>query len=167
MTPGSPSPRTHIITWDDPMIGANAARTLPGLDYLLALMRGDYPAPPISVLMGMRLIEVENGRAVFAVTPAEYLYNPIGTVHGGFACTLLDSALGCAVHSTLAAGTGYMTIELHTHFIRPITKETGEMRAIGEIIHSGRRLATAQARLIDAEGKLYAHGTTSCMIFTP
>ena len=108
---------------------------------------------------------MREGRAVFECTPSEYHYNPIGVVHGGLAATLLDSALGCAVHSTLAAGAGYSTVELHVNLVRPITMQTGRMRCEAEIVHVGRSMATAQGRLTDAAGKLYAHGTTTCMIF--
>jgi uncharacterized protein (TIGR00369 family) len=102
---------------------------------------------------------------VFAVEPAEYHYNPIGLVHGGLACTLLDSAMGCAVHTTLPAGTGYTTLELKVNLIRPLTRETGRVLCEGTIIHVGGRTATAEARITDAAGALYAHATTTCMIF--
>lgn len=113
------------------------------------------------------MIEIGPGKAVFTFLPAEYHYNPIGSVHGGIASTLLDSALGCAVHTTLPAGAAYTTLELHVNFLRPLTRETGLIRCEGEIIHSGRTVATAQARLVDAAGKLYGHATTTCMIFRP
>jgi uncharacterized protein (TIGR00369 family) len=118
-------------------------------------------------LMNFVLEEVEEGRAVFVGEPAEYHYNPIGVVHGGLMATLLDSALGCCVHTTLPAGVAYTTLELHVNLIRAVTAKTGKLTAIGEVIHAGRTTATAQARVIDAEGKLYAHGTTTCIIFRP
>lgn len=159
--------RTRIVTWDDPMIPAQRATEMRGIDFLRTIIAGDIPAPPIAHLLGMRLVEVEEGRAVFTIEPGEYLYNPIGTVHGGVACTLLDSALGCAVQSTLDAGVGYTTVELHTNMLRPVTVETGLLRAEAEVIHVGRRLATAQGKLVDAQGKIYAHATTTCMILAP
>jgi uncharacterized protein (TIGR00369 family) len=110
-------------------------------------------------------VEVEEGRVVFEVEPAEYHYNPIGAVHGGLACTLADSAMGCAVHSTLPAGVGYTTVEIKTNLLRPISVRTGTLRCEGTTIHVGGRIATAEARLTDAAGKLYAHATTTCMIF--
>lgn len=128
------------------------------------MARGDIPPPPIAALMGFGIAEVSEGRVVFTCTPAEYHYNPIGSVHGGLAATLLDSALGCVVQSMLPAGVAYTTAELHINYVRAITTQTGPMRCEAEIIHSGRRLATAQGRLIDAQGKLYAHGTTTCLV---
>ena len=109
-------------------------------------------------------MEVEEGRALFVCTPAEYHYNPIGAVHGGLACTLLDSAMGCAVHTMLPAGVGYTTVELKVSFLRPITLKTGRLLCEGTIIHLGSRIATAEARLLDTSGKLYGHATTTCMI---
>lgn len=158
------SDRQHTIRWENPMIGATAAQTMSGYDYLLAMSKGEIPAPPISILMNMHLNELEAGRVVFQAEPAEYHYNPIGTVHGGFAATLLDSALGCVVHSTLPAGVGYSTLELHVNYLRPLTTATGMVYCEGKIIHAGKRTATAEARLTDAGGKLYAHGTTTCII---
>jgi uncharacterized protein (TIGR00369 family) len=156
--------RTRTVSWEDPMIGANAGRTMSGLEYLQAMIRGELPRPPIAALLNFWLTEAETGRAVFVVEPGEYHYNPIGMVHGGLAATVLDSALGCAIQSMLPAGTGYTTIELHVNMLRPVTVQTGQLRCEGEIIHNGRRMATAQARLTDLNGKLYAHGTATCMI---
>lgn len=158
--------RTRTVTWDDPMTGAMAARNLSGLEYLRAMIRGEYPKPPIAVLLNFALVEVDEGRAVFESETAEYHYNPIGVVHGGLAATLLDSALGCAVSSTLPAGMGYTTVELHVNFVRALTATTGKIRCEAEIVHAGRTIGTAQARLIDENGKLYAHATTTCLIFS-
>lgn len=157
--------RSRTVTWKDPMIGATAAREMSGLEYLKAMSRGDVPAPPIAELMGFAPVEVEEGRVVFEVEPAEYHYNPIGTVHGGLACTLADSAMGCAVHTTLPAGAGYTTVEIKTNLLRPITVETGRLRCEGVTVHVGGRIATAEARLTDEAGRLYAHATTTCMVF--
>ena len=115
--------RNLTVTWDDPMTGARAAKTMSGLDYLRTIMEGAIPPPPISKLLGLKLEHIENGHAVFVLEPAEYHYNPIGMVHGGISSTLLDSAMGCAIHSTLPAGTGYSTVELKVNFIRPLTLE--------------------------------------------
>ena len=159
--------RHLIITWDDPLIGAETGKSLAGLDYMNDMIAGKVPAPPIARLLDFRLVEVAHGRAVFECEPGEQHYNPIGVVHGGLASTLLDSALGCCVHTTLPAGTGYTTVELHVNLLRPLTKQTGIVRCEAEVIHVGRSMATAQGRLVDAAGKLYAHGTTTCMIFRP
>ncbi len=136
-----------------------------GLEYLRAITRGELPSAPMADLMGFWLSEIGEGRAVFEVVPAEYHYNPIGTVHGGLACTLFDSAMGCAVHTTLPAGTGYTTIELKVNLLRPITTETGRLFCEGKTVHVGGRIATAEARLTDEAGRLYGHATTTCMIF--
>lgn len=157
--------RSRTFTWQDPMITAAASRSMRGLDFLRAMIAGEVPPPPIALMLGMRLTEVDEGRAMFTITPREEMYNPIGVVHGGIAMTVLDSALGCAVMSALPAGLAYTTVDINVHLTRAITLKTGELRAIAESVHSGRRLATAQAKLIDAEGKLYAHATTTCMVF--
>jgi uncharacterized protein (TIGR00369 family) len=138
---------------------------LSGMDYIRAIASGDLPAPPISELVGFRLAEAEPGRALFEMTPGPQHYNPIGSVHGGIALTLLDSAMGCAVHTTLEQGVGYTTLEVKTNFVRPITADTGLIRCEGTVIHRGARVATADGRLTDAEGKLLAHGTTTCLLF--
>ena len=135
-----------------------------GLSFVRGLIDGTFPAPPITQTLGFTLIEVEHGRAVFSGTPQMRHYNPIGTVHGGFAMTLLDSALGCAVHSTLSKGETYTTLEVKVNLVRPLTKDTGPVRSEGRIIHRGRTLGTAEGDIKDASGKLYAHASTTCMI---
>jgi uncharacterized protein (TIGR00369 family) len=114
--------------------------------------------------MNIWIEELSEGRVVFAAEPAEYHYNPIGMVHGGLAATLLDSALGCAIHSTLPAGTGYTTLQLNINYVRPLSSKTGIVYCEGKVIHTGGRVATAEGRLTDANGKLYAHGTTTCIV---
>lgn len=156
--------RTRTITWEDPVPGARAGRAMSGLDYLKAMQEGRIPPPPIAVLVDMRIVEVSEGRVVFAAQPAEFHYNPLGAVHGGLAATLLDSALGCAIHSTLPAGTGFTTLEIKVNYLRPMTSETGLVYSEGKVIHVGGRIATAEGRITDADGKLYAHGTTTCII---
>lgn len=157
--------RTHTVSWSDPHLVAEAARGLSGLAFFQKGIAGEIPFAPIGSLLGFAMVEAENGRVVFAATPAEYHFNPIGTVHGGFAATLLDSATGCAVHTTLPLGQAYTTLELKVNYVRPITVETGPMRCIGQVIHPGRRVATSEARLVDAQGKLYAHATSTCLVF--
>jgi uncharacterized protein (TIGR00369 family) len=156
--------RTRTITWEDPVPGARAGRAMSGLDYLKAIQEGRIPPPPIAVLVDMRIVEVSEGRVVFAAQPAEFHYNPLGAVHGGLAATLLDSALGCAIHSTLPAGTSFTTLEIKVNYLRPMTHETGLVYSEGKVIHVGGRIATAEGRITDADGKLYAHGTTTCII---
>ncbi len=158
---------TRTVTWRDHREGLAGARTLSGLEYLRAMMRGELPPPPIAVLMGFTLAEAQEGRAVFEVKPAEYHYNPLGSVHGGLAATLLDSAMACAIHTTLPGGAGYTTMDLHVTFVRGIAHDTGKLTCTGEVIHVGGRMATAQGRITDEKGTLYAHGVTTCMLFRP
>ncbi|HET8912521.1 MAG TPA: PaaI family thioesterase [Ktedonobacteraceae bacterium] len=167
MTDLKETTRTRVITWEDPTTAVQTGKTVSGLAYLQALQSGELPPPPIAVLMGMWISEVSEGRAVFALEPAEYHYNPLGTMHGGVMATVLDSSLGCVVQSVLPAGTGYTTLELKVNYLRPVTANTSTLYCEGKIIHVGGRIATAEARLTDKEGKLYAHGTTTCMIFRP
>jgi uncharacterized protein (TIGR00369 family) len=136
-----------------------------GLTFLRGLAEGRFPAPPITQTLGFTLTEVDPGRAVFSGMPEFRHYNPIGSVHGGFAMTLLDSALACAIHTTLAKGETYTTLEIKVNLVRPLTKETGLVRAEGRVIHRGRTLGTSEGDIKDAAGKLYAHATTTCMIF--
>jgi uncharacterized protein (TIGR00369 family) len=136
-----------------------------GLGFLQAIIDGTLPQPPIGETLGFHLVEAEPGRAVFAGTPERRHYNPIGTVHGGFAAALLDSALGCAIFSTLKQGDTWTTLELKLNYVRAMTTETGVVRAEGRVIHRGRSVATSEGDLKDAAGRLYAHATTTCMIF--
>lgn len=159
--------RTRTVSWEDPRALAQAGRELSGLEYLQKIVAGELPRPPISALMNFGLAELSEGRAVFTVEPAEYHYNPIGVVHGGLAATLLDSAMGCAIHSTLPAGVGYTTLEIKVNYIRPMTVGMGDVRCEAQVIHVGGRTATAEGKVVDASGKLYAHATTTCLIFRP
>jgi uncharacterized protein (TIGR00369 family) len=153
------------ITWRDPYAARERSRELSGLEYMRALIAGDFPPPPIAELMDFTLVEVEESHAVFRGVPGEQHLNPIGTVHGGFAATLLDSALGCAVHTTLPAGIGYSTLELSVNLVRGITPATGAVLAEGNVVHAGRRTATAEARLTAEDGgALLAHAKTTCLI---
>lgn len=140
-------------------------RSLSGLELMQEMLAGNLPPPPISHMMQFTLAEVAKGRAVFQCTPSREHYNPIGSVHGGLAGTLLDSCMGCAVHTTLDKGFGYTTLEYRVHLVRAMTDKTGPVRAEGAVVHAGRQVATAEGRIVDATGKLYAHGTTTCLIF--
>src|SRR5919197_895361 len=146
--------RTRVITWEDPTETVQTGKTISGIAYLKALQSGELPPPPIAVLMGMWITEVSEERVVFAAEPAEYHYNPLGTVHGGVMATLLDSALGCAVQSMLPAETSYTTVELKINYLRPMTVKMGTVYCEGKIIHVGGRIATAEGRLTDEAGKL-------------
>ena len=147
------------------VIGMDVLKTVTGLELLQGMIAGKYPGPPIAELVGMRLTQAEKGRAVFEAHPGLKHYNPVGTVHGGFAATLLDSCMACAVQTMLDVGMGYTTIEFKITFLRPMTDQTGPVQAIGEVINVGRRLGAAEGKLVDAQGKILAHATTSCMIF--
>jgi uncharacterized protein (TIGR00369 family) len=136
-----------------------------GVEFLQAIVRGTVPDPPITRTLDFYLLEAEHGRAVFQGLPALGHYNPIATVHGGWHATLLDSAMACAVQSIVERGRAYTTLEFKIHCVRPLTDKTGPVRAEGKVVASGRRMATAEGRLVDAEGKLYSHGTTTCMLF--
>jgi uncharacterized protein (TIGR00369 family) len=167
MTDPETHARSRTTSWDDPRRSAAAARTLAGRAFLEAIASGDLPAPPVMRLLNMGLGELDEGRIAFTLEPAEYHYNPIGSVHGGVISTICDSAMGCAIHSTLPAGVGYTTLELKVNFLRAVTVETGPLRCAGTVIHVGRQVATAEAHLTDAAGRLYAHATTTCMLFRP
>jgi uncharacterized protein (TIGR00369 family) len=157
--------RSRTITWADPFAIPKATAGKSGLEALREVFEGRLPPPPIAETMGIEGVHVEEGKAAFEGEPAEYLYNPIGVVHGGFAMTLLDSAMGCAVHSTMKVGERYTTLEVKTNFVRPITVDTGRVRCEGVVIHRGGTIATAEGKLIAIDsGKLLAHGTTTCLI---
>jgi uncharacterized protein (TIGR00369 family) len=136
-----------------------------GLSFLKALIAGELPTPPIAETLGFRLAEAEPGRTVFVGTPSFRHYNPIGTVHAGFAATLLDSCVACAVQTTLAKGETYTTLELKINLTRALTEKVGPVRAEGHVVHRGRQVATAEGYLKDEAGKLYAHATTTCIVF--
>lgn len=167
MSTTEPTPRTRTFAWSDPAAYLPALRTLTGLEFLQAIQRGELPPPPFAQLIDARIAVAEQGRVVFSFTPAEYHYNPIGVVHGGMAATILDSCMSCCIQTLLPAGVAYTTVELKVNFVRPLLLTTGEVRAEGRVIHQGRTVATAEGRVTDAAGKLYAHGTTTCMIVHP
>jgi uncharacterized protein (TIGR00369 family) len=157
--------RRREIVWQDPVPTAAVGAGMAGLDYVRAVQSGELPPPPIAVVMNFRIAELEEGRAAFIGEPAEEHYNPIGVVHGGYASTILDSALGCAVHTTCAKGEGYTSQTLEVKYLRPITRDTGAVRAEADVVHRGRRNATAEARLTSLDtGKLLATGTSTCLI---
>jgi uncharacterized protein (TIGR00369 family) len=158
-----PAIRRREFEWQEPIIDRAQIASMSGLEYLRSLISSGRGVP-IGALMDFHLVKVDTGLAVFAGTPAEFHYNPIGVVHGGFAATLLDSALGCSVHTTLRAGLAYTTIELKVNYVRALRLSTGTVTCEGKVIYVGGRIATAEARIIDSAGKLYAHGSTTCLI---
>jgi uncharacterized protein (TIGR00369 family) len=161
---GASKPRVRTFSWGDPAIGIEASRSLSGVEFVRKIMHGHIPAPPTFELIDFRLVKVEPGEVSGEFEPAEFHYNPAGVVHGGMVCTLLDSVMGLAVLTQLPPGRGFSTLEVKVHFVRPITARTGPLLAVGKVIHPGSRIATADARLVDTQGKLYAHGTATCII---
>ncbi len=159
--------RDRTYTWDDPAPAAAAARDLDGLAFLQALLDGKLPGPPVARTLDFTPVSVQPGELVFEFTPAEFHYNPIGSVHGGVLATLCDSACACAVQSLLPGGSFYTSLDLSVKFLRPVTSDTGRMTCRGTVTHLGARSALAEARLTDPRGKLFAHATSTCMIFRP
>jgi uncharacterized protein (TIGR00369 family) len=136
-----------------------------GLEYMRGVMTGEVPPSGMGQLMNFKLVEVSEGRAVFTIQPDECHYNGLGIAHGGLAATLLDSATGCAINTMMPAGKIFTTLEMKINYVRPMTRETGEVRCEANVIHVGGRIATAEGRIVDRAGKLYAHGTATCMLF--
>jgi uncharacterized protein (TIGR00369 family) len=158
--------RTRTFSWSDPAATAAQIGRRSGLELLRSMAAGDLPSPPITNLLDMERFEVlDEGRVAVFMEAREFHYNPLGTVHGGVLATLLDTATGCAVHSTLPAGVGYTSLDLTTRFLRPVTTESGLLRCEGSVLSRGRTTALAEARLTDARGRLIAHATSSCLIF--
>ena len=156
--------RERTYSWVDPQLFVTAAQELDGIDFFEQLGDGKFPPPPINQTLGMALVEVSDGRAVFELTPREWHYNPIGTVHGGILATLADSALGCAVHTKLKAGTGYTSLDLTIKFTRAATLDSGTLTCEGHVVTIGRRTATAEAEITDKTGRVIGHAIATCLI---
>lgn len=167
MTELDEATQQKTITWVDPRPQAAEALTMSGIEYLQAMIDGTIPAPPIASHINLEMVSVESGVANMAATPDESHYNPIGSVHGGFAATLLDSVCGCAVQSTLPAGVAYTSLDLNVSFLRGMTSETGRVTAQGRVTKPGSRAAFVEADIKDAAGRLIATATSTCLVFTP
>ncbi len=165
MTQTQDATRSRTFTWTDPQLNAAEIGRRSGLETLRAMIDGELPSPPILHLIGATGMEAEEGRVAVLMPAAEFHYNPLGSVHGGIIATLLDTAAGCTVHSTLPAGVGYTSLDLSTRFVKPVTVDSGLLRCEGSIISRGRRIAVAEARLTDERGTLVAHATSTCMLF--
>jgi uncharacterized protein (TIGR00369 family) len=165
MTQNQNGSRTRTFGWEDPAVGAGTLGRVGGLELLRAMVAGDLPAPPVMHLIDMAGMEVEEGRVTVFLDPQEFHYNPLGTVHGGVLSTLLDTAAACSVHSTLPAGVAYTSLDLNVKFLRAVTVASGRLRCEGSVLQRGRRTALAEARLTDAQDRLVAHATSSCLIF--
>jgi uncharacterized protein (TIGR00369 family) len=157
--------RSRTIVWEDPLEMAAKGQAMAGLDYLRAMLAGEIPPPPIIKLMGIVMASAEPGLVTMALPIGEHLYNPIGSVHGGVAATLLDSVMGCAVHSVLPAGRAYSTLEIKINYLRAMNLATGEVTAEGRVVNAGRKAAFAEGKIIDATGKIYATGSTTCAVW--
>ena len=142
-------------------------RKLSGLEFFQKMIAGEMPPPPLVALLGLKLVEAEAGRVTFAGVAREEVYNGMGVAHGGFAATMLDSALGCAINTMMPAGRVFTTIDLQIHYTRALRREAGELRCTATVVHVGSRTATSEGRIVDANGKVYAHGTTTCMLVEP
>ena len=157
--------RTRTFSWADPAEHAGVLGTTSGLDLMLAMVAGELPPPPIMSLIDLSGMTAEEGSVTFYLEPREFHYNPLGSVHGGVLSTLLDTAAACSVHTTLAAGVGYTSLDLNVKFLRPVTVATGRVTCRGAVLQRGRRTALAEARMTDSKGRLLAHATSSCLIF--
>lgn len=156
----------RTTTWDDPIALGRKARELSGIDFLRRLI-DEGRMVPIGATLGFALVEVDEGVAVFEAEAGPWAYNPIGTVHGGWYAAVLDAPLGCALHTTLPAGVGYTTLELKVNVVRGVRPDTGVLRAVGRVVHRGRRTAVTEARMEDRDGNLYAFATSTCLILEP
>lgn len=146
---------------------AETRQSMSGIDFFRKLLAGELPPPPMLQLLNIRLVEVDEGRVVFAAEAEERFYNGTGVAHGGFACTLLDTALGCAINTLMPAGRRFTTLELKVNLTRPLTLQVGTLRCEAKVVHVGGRTATSEGRITDRNGKLYAHGTTTCIVVEP
>jgi uncharacterized protein (TIGR00369 family) len=159
--------RERTFAWSDPQATASFGATMSGMELFAAMAEGRVPPPPIMQTLDFSGFSFEEGRVAFSLTPQEFHYNPLGSVHGGVYAALLDSACGCAVHTRLPAGVFYTSLDLSVKFLRPVTIATGMISAEGSVVHLGRRTALAEARIADSDGKVYATATSSCLIFRP
>jgi len=157
--------RNRTITWQDPGPGTLQGLSMPGIDYTQAGMKGELPGPPIAATMQFELVEAEIGRAVFTCTPDESVYNPIGAVHGGLVCTLLDSAAGCALHTTLPQGKGYTSVEIKVSYLKAVRAGSGLLTATGTVVKSGSRVGFTEAVVTDGSGALVATASSTLLVF--
>ena len=165
MADESLSERSRIVTWDDPKPAAKQARQMSGSEFFDAMRRGEIPEPPFGRLLGIDLFDVGEGKFTMTLQPQECHYNPMGCVHGGILATLLDSVMSASVHTALPAGRGYMTLEIKVNFLKPVFAQTGEIMAEGTVVSCGRQVATAEGKIVDVKGAIYATGTATCLVF--
>ena len=159
--------RVRTVTWENPRATARQARQISGSEFFDKMRRGEIPEPPFSRLLGLDVFDAEPGRFVMTFQPQEFHYNPMGCVHGGILATVLDSVMSAAIHTSLPAGRGYLTLEIKVNFLRPIFAATGEVMATGTLVSLGNRIATAEGKIIDSLNKVCATGTATCLLFEP
>lgn len=167
MTQPDSERRERTFSWDDPVAIARAGAGMSGAEFFTAIAEGKLPPPPVMRALDFDGVSFGEGRAVFRLTPKEFHYNPLGTVHGGVFATMLDSACGCAVHTLLPLGVFYTSLDLSVKFLRPVTVATGPITAEGTVVHLGRRTALAEAKITDESGKMYVTATSSCLVMRP
>ncbi|HTP54634.1 MAG TPA: PaaI family thioesterase [Thermoplasmata archaeon] len=164
---GPEKPRTRTVAWQDPGVFAEAMKTASGIEFLRGFLTESLPPPPFMELLGVRIASVEPSAVSIEFEPAEFMYSPLGNVHGGIVTVLLDTAMGCSFHTTLPAGVGYTTLELKVNFVRPVTVRDGPLRAEGRVVSAGARVATTEAHLRDRDRKLFAHATSTLLVLRP
>ena len=157
--------RSRTIAWTDPLEVAARGREMDGLEFIRALIAGAVPPPPIVQLMRFQAVSADAGTVTFTCEPDESMYNPLGTVHGGLVCSLLDTVLGCATHTTLAKGLGYTSLEIKVNYLKPVLASSGTLTAVGTVTKPGRRAAFAEGQVFDASGKLVATASSTLLVF--
>jgi uncharacterized protein (TIGR00369 family) len=165
--PGWGAESSLTVTWNDPIPALDHLRAKSGLDYLRGIVTGEVPPPPVAMLLGMNVTSVENGEVVFTLAPHPSHYNPLGVVHGGMLCTVLDTVAACAGHSTLEAGWGYTSIDLNVSYLRGVTLDSGVITFTGRVVKGGRRVIFTSAEGVDAAGNLVATATSSLLLIAP
>ena len=157
--------QSRLITWRDPITTTATVASMSGLEYWRGVIDGHFPPPPIGEIIQMRVVDVEDGRVEFACTPDASMYNPLGTVHGGAVCTLLDTVTACAMHTTLPEGVGYTSVEIKVNYLKSVTAKSGPLTAVGTVVKSGSRIGFAEGKVTDASGNLVATATSTLLIF--
>jgi len=164
-TTGWGAEQSRLVTWRDPITAQATVASMSGLAYWRAVADGHLPPPPISELTRSRVVDVENGRVTFTCTPDASMYNPLGTVHGGMVCTLLDTVTGCALHTTLPAGVGYTSIEIKVNYLKAVTADSGPLTAVGTVVKAGSRIGFTEGKVTDASGAFVATASSTLLIF--
>jgi uncharacterized protein (TIGR00369 family) len=157
--------QSRLVTWRDPITTTAAVASMSGLAYWRGVIDGHFPPPPISEIIQMRVVDVENGHVTFTCTPDASMYNPLGTVHGGAVCTLLDTVTACAIHTTLPEGVGYTSVEIKVNYLKAVTAASGPLAAVGTVVKAGSRIGFAEGKVTDASGNLVATATSTLLIF--